>query len=67
MLYKRIVFKTRTGFTLYGDRYEVDETSPVLFDYSSRRTKQDFDELHKALNKYRCDNDAMERWWAEEE
>ena len=65
-MYRRIVFKTRTGFTLYGDRYEVDKNSPILFDYSPHRTKQDFDELDKALSKYRCDNNMMERWWTEE-
>lgn len=63
---KRVVFKTKTGFTLYGDKYEVDESSPVLFDYPPCHTKQDFDELDKALNKYRCDHDRMERWWTEE-
>ena len=63
---KRIVFKTRTGFILYGDKYEIDKNSPVLFDYPPHRSKQDFNELNKALNKYRCDDDSMERWWVEE-
>ena len=64
---KKIVFKTRTGFTLYGDVYDDNKNSPMLFDYAPRRTQQDFEELDKALDKHQVDFNDVERWWIEEE
>lgn len=63
---KRIVIITKSGFVLYGDFYEVDIHSPIIFDYSPHNTGQDYLEFEKAMLKYRVNFNGVERWYVEE-
>lgn len=63
---KRIVIKARTGYTLYGNWYEADQSSPVVFDYRPYTTKQDFKQFEKAMYMYRIDFSSISNWYIEE-
>lgn len=65
-VYERIIIKTRNGYRLKGNVYEVDKSSPIVFNYPPYNTKQDFDELNKVMRAYRVNDREIERWWTEE-
>lgn len=65
-MYRRIIIITHDGNKFTGDIYKVDKISPVIFAYSPRSTKQEFDELEKLRLTHAITIDEIERWWSEE-
>ena len=59
---KQIMIVTRNNDRLFGNPYETDENSPLLFPDYSARTVQDFRELEKFKEELQIEEISIARW-----
>ena len=63
---KRIVIISRSGKKIFGDWYESDDNSPLLFPSFSKYTRQDYNQLSELLVKVKFDLIYYDSWYVED-